>query len=220
MSAPHFRSGPSAVKSCATRLGATGQACSFSLKSVHWTDFFTLKFRHALEPRLLARDQLVLAHQPRRLGNAHPNIVPYQLFPASDGHLIIACGNDRQFVALCRVLGLPDLAQDADFATNPARVANRARLVPLLAQATQAMTRADLIAALEGAGVPGGPVNDVAEALADPQVAARGLQIAPEGIAGLRSPLVTERAAPPWAMANGAFGTGPKRWRQESEQVG
>ena len=217
MSAPHFRSGPSAVKSCATRLGATGQACSFSLKSVHWTDFFTLKFRHALEPRLLARDQLVLSHQPRRLGNAHPNIVPYQLFPTSDGHLFIACGNDRQFVALCRVLGRPDLAQDADFATNPARVANCARLVPLLAQATQAMTRADLIAALEGAGVPGGPVNDVAEALADPQVAARGLQIAPEGIAGLRSPmrfsrspLVTERAAP-------ALGEGEWRFRDGTD---
>ena len=140
---------------------------------------------------------------PPRLGNAHPNIVPYQLFPASDGHLIIACGNDRQFAALCRVLDLAELSQDPDYATNPARVANRDRLVPMLSGATARMCRADLIAALEGAGVPGGPVNDVAEALADPQVAARGLQIAPEGIAGLRSPmqfsrspLVTERAAP------------------------
>ncbi len=140
---------------------------------------------------------------PHRLGNAHPNIVPYQLFPASDGHLIIACGNDRQFAALCRVLGQEGLAQDPDYATNPARVANRARLVPMLAGATVRLTRAELIAALEKAGVPGGPVNDVAEALADPQVAARGLRIAPEGIAGLRSPmrfsrspLVTDRAAP------------------------
>jgi crotonobetainyl-CoA:carnitine CoA-transferase CaiB-like acyl-CoA transferase len=140
---------------------------------------------------------------PHRLGNAHPNIVPYQLFPASDGHLIIACGNDRQFAALCRVLGQEGLAQDPDYATNPARVANRARLVPVLAGATARLTRAELIAALEKAGVPGGPVNDVAEALADPQVAARGLRIAPEGIAGLRSPmrfsrspLVTDRAAP------------------------
>ena len=140
---------------------------------------------------------------PHRLGNAHPNIVPYQLFPASDGHLIIACGNDRQFAALCRVLGQEGLAQDPDYATNPARVANRARLVPMLAGATARLTRAELIAALEKAGVPGGPVNDVAEALADPQVAARGLRIAPEGIGGLRSPmrfsrspLVTDRAAP------------------------
>ncbi|WGR63787.1 CoA transferase (plasmid) [Paracoccus ferrooxidans] len=140
---------------------------------------------------------------PHRLGNAHPNIVPYQLFPASDGHLIVACGNDRQFAALCRVLDLPDLAVAPDYATNPARVANRVQLVPLLADATRRFTRSALIAALEGAGVPAGPVNDVAEALAEPQVQARGLRIAPEGIAGLRSPLrfsrsplVTDRAAP------------------------
>ncbi|MDK8873027.1 MULTISPECIES: CaiB/BaiF CoA transferase family protein [Paracoccus] len=147
---------------------------------------------------------------PHRLGNAHPNIVPYQLFPASDGHLIVACGNDRQFAALCRVLELPTLADDPDFATNPARVANRARLVPLLAEATRRFARTALIAALEGAGVPAGPVNDVAEALAEPQVQARGLRIAPEGIAGLRSPLrfsrsplVTERAAP--ALGDGEW---------------
>src|SRR5690606_32570284 len=147
---------------------------------------------------------------PHRLGNAHPNIVPYQLFPASDGHLIVACGNDRQFAALCRVLEMPELAAEPDFATNPARVANRARLVPLLTQATSRFTRAALIAALEGAGVPAGPVNDVAEALAEPQVQVRGLRIAPEGIAGLRSPLrfsrsplVTDRAAP--ALGDGEW---------------
>ncbi len=147
---------------------------------------------------------------PHRLGNAHPNIVPYQLFPASDGHLIVACGNDRQFAALCRVLDLPDLAVAPDYATNPARVANRAQLVPLLADATRRFTRSALIAALEGAGVPAGPVNDVAEALAEPQVQARDLRIAPEGIAGLRSPLrfsrsplVTERAAP--ALGDGEW---------------
>ena len=150
---------------------------------------------------------------PHRLGNAHPNIVPYQLFPASDGHLIIACGNDRQFGALCRVLDLPDLPGDPDFATNPARVAHRDRLVPILSAVTRARSRADLIAALEGAGVPAGPVNDVAEALAEPQVIARGLQIAPEGIAGLRSPmrfsrsvLVTDRAAPALGDGDWAFG--------------
>ncbi len=150
---------------------------------------------------------------PHRLGNAHPNIVPYQLFPASDGHLIVACGNDRQFAALCRVLDLAALASDPDFATNPARVAHRDRLVAQLAEATRRLTRAGLIAALEGAGVPAGPVNDVAEALAEPQVQARGLLIAPEGIAGLRSPmrfsrsaLVTDRAAP--ALGSGVWGFG------------
>ncbi|TBN44052.1 CoA transferase [Paracoccus subflavus] len=150
---------------------------------------------------------------PHRLGNAHPNIVPYQLFPASDGHLIVACGNDRQFAALCRVLGLPHLPADPDFATNPARVAHRSRLVPMLATATSQRPRADLIAAMEAAGVPAGPVNDVAEALSDPQIAARALRIAPEGIAGLRtpirlgrSPLTHNRAAPAMGEGEWAFG--------------
>lgn len=141
---------------------------------------------------------------PGRLGNAHPNIVPYQVFPTLDGYMIIACGNDRQFAALCRVLGLGGLADSAEYATNAARVANRDTLTSLIADRTGARTRADLIAAFEGAGVPAGPINGVAEALADPQVAARGMQIAPEGIAGLRTPLVfsrspltTHRAAPP-----------------------
>ncbi|SNR26598.1 CoA transferase [Paracoccus sediminis] len=151
---------------------------------------------------------------PHRLGNAHPNIVPYQLFPACDGHLIVACGNDRQFAALCRVLDLPDLPDDPAFATNPARVAHRDRLAPMLAAATARRSRAALIAALEAAGVPAGPVNDVGEALSDPQVAARGLRIAPEGIAGLRtpirlgrSPLTHDRAAP-------ALGQGEWRFTQ------
>lgn len=140
---------------------------------------------------------------PHRLGNAHPNIVPYQVFPAADGHLIIACGNDRQFTALCRVLGLDLLSADPRFATNPARVAHRAELVPLMTAATSARPRTDLIAAMERAGVPAGPINTVAEALDDPQIAARAMRIAPEGIPGLRtpirfsrSPLVTEKAAP------------------------
>ncbi|MBU3030889.1 CaiB/BaiF CoA transferase family protein [Paracoccus marinaquae] len=161
-----------------------------------------------------ATNYLLGSKVPHRLGNAHPNIVPYQLFPASDGHLIIACGNDRQFAALCRVLDLPDLPADPDFASNGGRVSHRERLIPLLSQATRRFARADLIATLEAAGVPGGPVNDVAEALAEPQLRARGLQIAPEGIAGLRtpirfsrSPLVTDRAAP-------ALGEG--EWRFET----
>ncbi|WP_052512945.1 CaiB/BaiF CoA transferase family protein [Paracoccus sanguinis] len=132
---------------------------------------------------------------PSRLGNAHPNIVPYQVFPAADGHVIIACGNDRQFAGLCRALELGALDTDPAYATNPARVAHRAALTPIIAAATGARTRAEVIAALEGAGVPVGPINTVADALAEPQVVARGMQIAPEGIAGLRSPLVFSRSA-------------------------
>lgn len=158
-----------------------------------------------------ATNYLLGGQAPRRLGNAHPNIVPYQVFPSADGHLIIACGNDRQFAALCGVLGLP---LQPGHATNAGRVGDREALCALLAQATAQRTRADLIAALEGAGVPAGPINSVAEALADPQALARGMVVAPEGIAGLRtpirlsrSPLATDRAAPALGGGEWRFGT-------------
>lgn len=152
---------------------------------------------------------------PHRMGNAHPNVVPYQLFPTSDGHLIVACGNDRQFGSLCRLLGLPDLPADPDYATNAARVANRDRLVAMLSAATLRSSRAELIDAMMAAGVPAGSVNDVAEALTDPQITARGLRIAPEGFAGLRTPirfgrstLKLDRAAP--ALGQGQWQFGPR----------
>lgn len=147
---------------------------------------------------------------PRRMGNAHPNIVPYQVFPASDGHLIIACGNDRQFAALCGVLGLAGLAEDPDYATNPARVANREALTAALSARTSLKRRDDLIPALEAAGVPGGPINTVAEALAEPQVAARGMRIAAGGVPGLRTPIVFSRS--PLATGKPAPVLGSGRW--------
>lgn len=140
---------------------------------------------------------------PTRLGNAHPNIVPYQVFPCSDGHLIIACGNDTQFAALCALFGKPKLADDPRFATNPSRVKNREVLCGILAKYTCTYNKIDLIEGLISAGVPGGPINTVGEALSDPQIDARALRIAPEGIAGLRTPirfsrseLTLSRAAP------------------------
>lgn len=154
---------------------------------------------------------------PHRLGNAHPNIVPYQLFPTSDGHAIIACGNDRQFAALCRALELPSLPEEPDYATNPARVANRASLTPLLAQATAQFTRSKLISMLESAGVPAGPVNDVAEALADPQIKARGLQVAPEGVPGLRSPIRFSRSEAVAELASPALGEGDWAFTRPAE---
>ncbi|MBT9385801.1 CoA transferase [Pseudooceanicola sp. CBS1P-1] len=158
-----------------------------------------------------AMNQLLGGVTPKRLGNAHPNIVPYQVFPASDGHLIIACGNDRQFAALCRMLDLGDLASDPDYATNPARVAHRDGLCPRIAAATAARSKADLIAALEAAGVPGGPINTVAEALEDPQIAARGMVVEPEGIAGLRTPIRFSRSPLVLEKAGPALGAG--QWR-------
>jgi crotonobetainyl-CoA:carnitine CoA-transferase CaiB-like acyl-CoA transferase len=114
---------------------------------------------------------------PKRLGNAHPNIVPYEDFPSADGNFIIAVGNDGQFRKLCEVAGLTALADEPRFATNQARVAHRAELIPLLRQATVFRTTAEWVAQLEAAGVPCGPINDLAQVFADPQVKARGLRI-------------------------------------------
>lgn len=132
---------------------------------------------------------LATGESPKRLGNAHPNIAPYQTLPASDGHFIIACGNDRQFTALCGVLGLAGLDSDERFVTNEARVAHRSVLTTTLQNKTKEFERDELIELLQGAGVPAGPINTVAEAFADPQIQHRGLQIAPEGIQGVRTPV-------------------------------
>jgi crotonobetainyl-CoA:carnitine CoA-transferase CaiB-like acyl-CoA transferase len=127
---------------------------------------------------------------PVKLGNAHPNLCPYAVFDCADGWLILACGNDGQYRKLCGLLGLPDLAEHPDFATNADRVRNRDRLTDLLTPVTRTRTKADLLAACEAHGVPAGPINDIAEVFADPQVIARGLRIDPGGMPGVRSPFV------------------------------
>ena len=124
-----------------------------------------------------AENYFISGKAPRRLGNAHPNIVPYQVFPSSDGHLIIACGNDGQFQRLCGILGCPQFATDPAYATNAGRVAGRDVLVPQLAELTARFTRDDLLAALETAGVPAGPINTVADVFEDPQVLHRQLKV-------------------------------------------
>ncbi|MEP0232694.1 CaiB/BaiF CoA-transferase family protein [Roseibium sp.] len=124
-----------------------------------------------------ALNYFVSGKSPKRLGNAHPNIVPYQVVPASDGHLIIAVGNDSQFVKLCDVLGRPELAQDPDYATNAARVAAREALVPILVAETQNHSRDELLSALEAKGVPAGPINSVEDVFNDPQIAHRHMKV-------------------------------------------
>jgi len=148
-----------------------------------------------------AANYLVSGAAPRRLGNTHPNIVPYQVFPTADSHIIIATGNDRQFSDVCRILGAPQLALDARFKTNADRVKNRAQLIPLLVDGSRHRTKSELLAALEGANVPAGPINSVAEVFADPQVEARGMRIdlPAEGAMGgtvpsVRSPIVMSEA--------------------------
>ena len=120
---------------------------------------------------------LVSGQVPRRRGNAHPNIVPYQLFATSDGEIVIAVGNDGQFRRFAEVLGQPGLADDPRFATNPARLEHRNALIALLKPIIATKTRGWLIETLAPIGVPVGPVNDIREAFADPHIAHRGMRI-------------------------------------------
>ena len=137
-----------------------------------------------------AMNYLASGVAPKRMGNAHPNIAPYQTFPAADGYVIVAVGNDAQFSRLCGVLGLETLAADERFASNPSRVANRLALECEVAARTRLRRRDELITALGEAVVPAGPINTIANLFADPQFIARGMRIAPEGIPGVRSPIV------------------------------
>ena len=120
---------------------------------------------------------LVSGRSPRRMGNAHPNIVPYQVFESADGPLIVATGNDRQNRDFCRLIGREDLADDPRFKTNADRVRNREIFAPLIAASVRNQSREKLLAALEAANVPAGPINQVGEAFADPQVVARNMRI-------------------------------------------
>lgn len=122
-----------------------------------------------------AMNYLVSGKAPGRMGNAHPNIVPYQAFATQDGHLVLAIGNDEQFRRFAAEAGHPEWGTDPRFATNAQRVANRAALVPLVAGAVATRTTDDWIAALESKAVPCGPINTLDRVFADPQVQARGL---------------------------------------------
>ena len=137
-----------------------------------------------------AMNYLVSGRAPRRMGNGHPNIVPYQDFPTADGDMILAIGNDGQFARFCDIAGHAAWAADPRFASNAARVSNRGELIPLLRQATVMKTTARWIALLENAAVPCGPINDLAAVFADPQVLHRGLRVDLPHAAGGTAPQV------------------------------
>ena len=139
-----------------------------------------------------AMNYLVSGEAPRRLGNRHPNIAPYQTFAAADGWIIVAVGNNGQFAKLCGLLGLEALAQDPRFASNAARVKHRDALAAALATPLALRQKDELLAAFASAGVPAGPINTVAEVFADPQVIARGLRIERGGAPGVASPIVID----------------------------
>ena len=123
-----------------------------------------------------ALNYLVGGKAPKRLGNAHPNIVPYQTFETHDGHIIMAVGTDRQYAEYCRIIGAPHLVDDT-FRTNRGRVENRDKLIPQLAPYMKTRSTAEWVEAFEAAAVPCGPINDIAQVFANPQVEARGLQL-------------------------------------------
>ena len=157
-----------------------------------------------------ALNYLVSGKVPERLGNAHPNIVPYQVFPVADGHIIIATGNDNQFAKLCAVLGEAQIAQEPHWLANSDRLANRDSLVARLSDLTRKWQRAELLAKLEAVQVPAGPINSLDQVFADPQVRHRGMRIDPPSAAaqggripGVRTPItlagqpmVAERSSP------------------------
>ena len=140
-----------------------------------------------------ALNYLVSGQTPQRLGNAHPNIVPYQVFATSDGHIILAVGNDGQFMKFCEAAGIDALAQDARFATNAGRVENRDALLQKLEPVISRRTASEWIAMLDPLGVPCGPINSIAQAFDEPQAAARGLamNLDAEGLSvpSVRNPL-------------------------------
>ena len=120
---------------------------------------------------------LVSGKPPIQMGNAHMNIAPYEVVPVKDGHIILAVGNDGQFQRFCKVVGLDHLAQNPDFATNPARVTHRAALRQNLIETLSGWNRDELLPKLEAASVPASPINDIAQMFADPQVIARGMRM-------------------------------------------
>lgn len=150
-----------------------------------------------------ALNYLATGASPNRLGNAHPNIVPYQVFECADGHMIIAVGNDGQFRQFCALLGVEELGTDPRFATNPKRLENRDVLTVLLNEKMRVWAKADLVVACEAHGVPVGPINTFEDVFADPQVIARGLRMDIDGAPSVRPPmrfsdakLPLDRAAP------------------------
>ncbi|MEK9645322.1 MAG: CaiB/BaiF CoA-transferase family protein [Alphaproteobacteria bacterium] len=124
-----------------------------------------------------AVEYLNTGHNPDRLGNAHASVVPYEVFETSDGHVILAAGNDGQFARFCDVASVPELAADPAFATNPKRIENREALLPKIRELFRARTTDDWIASLEQVGVPCGPINTLDRVFADPQTRERGVAI-------------------------------------------
>lgn len=152
-----------------------------------WIDMSLLDTATAITANQ-AMNYLTTGTPPQRIGNAHQNLTPYQVFDCADGYIIIATGNDAQYRRLCHLLGVSDMAEHPDYLTNADRIANREEMTRRLTEATLTFAKADLLAACEAQGVPAGPINDFAEVFADPQVQHRGTRLDLDGVPSVRPP--------------------------------
>jgi crotonobetainyl-CoA:carnitine CoA-transferase CaiB-like acyl-CoA transferase len=161
-----------------------------------------------------ASNQLVGQTRPTRMGNAHPNIVPYQVFASADGHVVLAVGNDGQFARFCEVAGHPDVARDERFATNPMRVQHRTVLVPLLSQWLLERTTEQWVSQLEAAAVPCSPILSIDQVLEHPQVQARGLCLPAAGNTPpmVANPMRLDGLRPLSPLPPPALGADQARW--------
>jgi crotonobetainyl-CoA:carnitine CoA-transferase CaiB-like acyl-CoA transferase len=160
-----------------------------------------------------AMNYFATGESPTRIGNAHPNIVPYQTFKTSDGAIILACGNDNLFRKFCEVAGSSELATDARFATNGKRVENRAALTATLDAVFARRSTKEWVAALDGAGVPNGPINDLKQVFEEPQVIARGMRL-PARCRWWRAPCASRRRRSPTRCRRRRSASIPPRcWR-------
>lgn len=166
-----------------------------------------------------ASNQLVGQTRPTRMGNAHPNIVPYQVFPTRDGHMVLAVGNDGQFQRFCEVAGHPGVARDERFATNPARVAHRQTLVPMITGWTMQRDTADWVRTLDQAGVPCAPILDVAQVMEHPHVLARGMTLPATGSAPpmVAHPILFDGQRPTAPQPPPHLGADTPEWTQASD---
>jgi len=172
-----------------------------------------------------ALNYLVGGAAPTRLGNAHPNIVPYQTFATSDGYIIMAVANDRQFKEYCAIIGLAHLADDERFKLNRGRVVNRAELIPVLVEPMKTRTTAAWVAAFESAAIPCGPINTIDEVFANEQVLARGLQIGltrDDGVQvpGVANPIVFSETPIQYDKAPPRLGDGTEKVLSEELGLG
>ena len=168
---------------------------------------------------------LVSGTPPVQMGNAHMNIAPYEVLPLKDGHFILAAGNDGQFKRFCKVVGLDELPDDPDFATNPARVTNRARLREKLVAALASWSRDDLLPKLDAAAVPASPINDIGQMFADPQTIARGMRLDLDdghgnSLPSVRAPMVMSQTPPVYQRPSPRLGEHTAEILAELEEAG